>query len=271
MLTMLICVLVFLLLGGVIGGLLEGFRQLLCGKLTGTPAKGLLAPLQEALALFRQEDKLIRRQQFPLAASALAFTLFSGLLFYAGNDIFLSIFSMLTARLFLAALDTSYQGRNERMGLLCEVPLLLVAALGFALTSGRTTVGNLPLVSTLPLLRLPLLLVMLVLALPLLLSDGPLERAACTTAQVGGLSLLLVRLTNWYHATWLMGFVGLFALQSGVWWTVPLALLLVVGGNALAALLQAKRPIATWEQAVKLCWGLTVVLGGLNLLALKLL
>lgn len=275
MLTLLICVIGYLLLGGVAGGLLEGLGSFLRGKLRGAEIapSAILSPLAQAAVLFSEEEKRIRKEQFFLAASALAFTVFAGALFFSGNDLFLSLFTMVTADLFSAALGRAHRaraGRQELLRLLACLPTMLLVCLGLYLSSGRSTVGNIPGTETMHLLRLPLLFLALLCALPVLLGLLPAVERNSLLRETESVTQLCAKLACWYRATWILGFAALFFLQQGKWWTVPAALGAAAAGYLLAVFLSEKGKRLSWSTVTRLCWLSALVLGGGNLLLLKL-
>ncbi|MBO5853093.1 MAG: NADH-quinone oxidoreductase subunit H [Clostridia bacterium] len=283
---------IYLILGGIVAGLLAGIDRKLSARLQGRRGPSVLQPFYDVAKLFSKETLALNHGQFVIAFSFLLLIVFTGVLFFAGVDILLVFLALSTAAMFLVFAATSSNSamstmgaQREMMQMLAYEPMVLITAVGFYMSTQimnggegsfkiiDIATGDLPSIVYLPGIFLGFLFILTIKfrKSPFDISTSHhahQELVKGVTTDLSGRNLGMIEIAHWYENTFLLGVVALFFLSND-WWSIPLA----VGAAALVYFIETiidnVSARVKWELMVKLAWGVTIVCGGLNLLVLE--
>lgn len=278
----------YLLLAPLLGGLLDGADRIITARMQRRKGPQLWQPIWDVRKLLRKERLTVNGAQYILVGSYTFFVVLSGVLFFAGNDILLSLFALTTAEIFLVMGASCASSPYSAMGVNRELiqmasyePMVLLAGVGFYLAEGTFRVSEIALHSGVPaIVKLPGFFVGFVFILSIKLRKSPFdvstshhahqEMVKGTTTEMAGPTLALVTIADWYEEVMLLGIVALFLL-NGTWWSVVLALLAVALVYFLEILIDNTCARVKWQLMFKAAWAFTLLAGGINLLILQVI
>jgi ech hydrogenase subunit B len=273
----------YVILGPLIGGLLDGFDRIITARLQGRVGPPLLQPFYDLRKLFTRRLAPVNRLQMPLIASHLVFAVLTGILFFYGSDILLIIFVLTLASVFLvlAAYSTgspySTIGADRELLLMTAyepmIIIALVALFGVAKSFNFYDI----LATTMPVyLYLPGIYIGLVFVLMMKLRKSPFDLSTShhahqelvmgLTADMGGPALGMVELAHWYESVYLYALVLLFFSSSWISAIVGLGVTF-----SLIILLDNVTARVKWPVALSLAWLITFVAGAGNLIPFYLI
>lgn len=278
----------YLVFAPLLGGLLDGVDRVVTARMQGRKGPSVWQPIWDVQKLLVKENLMVNRAQFIMVGSYTMFVILSGALFFAGNDILLSFFALTTAEIFLVmgasctSSPFSAMGANrELIQMASYEPMVLLAGVGFYLAADTFNVAEIASHPGIPaLIKLPGFFVGFVFILSIKLRKSPFdvstshhahqEMVKGTTTEMEGTTLACVTIADWYEEIMLMGIVGLFVL-NGTWWSVLLALIVVVLVYFVQILIDNTSARVKWQLMMKLAWGFTLLAGGVNLLILQMI
>jgi len=268
----------YVLLGPIVGGLMDGFDRIVTARLQGRVGPPLLQPFYDLRKLFTRRLAPVNRLQMPLIASHLVFAVLTGILFFYGSDILLIIFVLTLASVFLvlAAYSTgspySTIGADRELLLMTAYePMIIIALVGlFGVAKSFNFYAILR--SPMPaFLYLPGIYLGLVFVLQMKLRKSPFDISTShhahqelvmgITADMGGPALGLVELAHWYETVYLFALILLF-----FGWSLLTAILGVAFTYFLIIFLDNVTARVKWGLALSLAWLITLVAGAGNLI-----
>ncbi len=268
----------YLLLGPLVGGLLQGADRKLSARLQGRVGPPLLQPFYDLSKLFSKRIAPVNRIQFPLVASHFVFSVTTGILFFYGSDILLIIFVLTLAGIFLvlAAYSTgspygTIGAERELLLMTAYEPMVILTLVGLYDVAKSFSFYQIWR-STMPaIIYLPGIYVGLVYVLVMKLRKSPFDLSTShhahqelvmgLTADMGGPMLGLVELAHWYESVYLYALVFLFFSSS------PIAA--TIGGVTtffLITLIDNATARVKWEYALSSAWLVALVAGMGNLI-----
>ena len=87
-----ICILAFLILAPILGGLLSGLDRKISARMQGRIGPSILQPFYDVQKLLSKQFIVVNYAQIFLVVSFLATVVFTGCLFFGGSDILLCFF-----------------------------------------------------------------------------------------------------------------------------------------------------------------------------------
>lgn len=290
--TRIISAVIYIVLGGLVAGLLAGVDRKFSARMQGRRGPSILQPLYDVAKLFSKETLALNGGQFVIAFSFLLLMILTGALFFAGVDILLVFLALSTAAMFLVFAATSSNSamstmgaQREMMQMLAYEPMVLITAVGFYMStkivdggSGSFKIidiasGDVPSIVYLPGIFLGFLFILTIKfrKSPFDISTSHhahQELVKGVTTDLSGRNLGMIEIAHWYENTFLLGVVALFFLSDD-WWSIPLAIGAALVVYFLETIIDNVSARVKWELMVKLAWGVTIVCGGLNLLVLE--
>lgn len=272
----------FLILGPVVGGLLTGIDRILTARMQSRKGPPLLQPFYDVLKLWEKETLIVARYQTLYLRCFLLFTVVSGVLFFMGGDLLISLFALTVAGIFLcvAAYTTNSPysiigAERELLLMMAYEPMMIMVPLGFFMVTGSFRVSDI--LSGEPMQIVKLLgvflgfLFMLTIKLrksPFDLSmshHGHQELVKGLTTDFSGHDLAMVEIGHWFENTILLGWIYLFLAPLGPWIAVPLSFVIFFG----EVLVDNTHARLKWGTAVKASWVVTGICGAANLFILQ--
>ncbi|HAB93267.1 MAG TPA: Ech hydrogenase subunit EchB [Lachnospiraceae bacterium] len=282
-----ILVIMYILLAPVAGGLMEGVDRKISARMQGRIGPPILQPFYDVIKLFNKQVIAIGVFQSALLLCYLVLMIFTGAIFFAGNDILMCLFVLSTASTFMyfAAVVTgspynTIASSRELIQIMTYEPAVLMAGVGFYLVSGTFSVSAIANNDTVMLFKMPGLFVSFVLILLVKMRKSPFDISTSHHAhqelvmgvktEMGAHNLAIFTITEWYENSFLMGIVGLFAVTGN-----PLSYL---GAAVLCALVffflilvDNASARVKWTQMIQFIWLVTFFASGVNLLVLMLI
>ncbi len=273
----------YVVLGPLLGGLLDGLDRVITARLQGRVGPPLLQPFYDLRKLLTRRIAPVNRLQMPLIASHLVFALLTGVLFFYGSDILLIVFVLTLASVFLvlAAYSTgspysTIGAERELLLMTAYEPMVIIALVGlYGVAKSFNFYAILG--SKMPAyLYLPGIYLGIVYVLEMKLRKSPFDISTShhahqelvmgLTADMGGPALAMVELAHWYESVYLFALVLLFFSSSWISAVLGLAftyLLIILLDNATARV--------RWELALSFAWIATLVAGAGNLIPFYLI
>ncbi len=285
--TRLIMAICYLVLAPLLMGLLDGFDRKISARMQGRKGPSVLQPFYDLKKLFEKEFLTANKNQLFMIRSYLVFILISGIIFFAGFDILLCVFSLSTAAMFLILASTSThspfssQGTHRELVQLmsCE-PMELLAAVGFYLAIGTFNVSEIAASDKSAIIFLPGFFVGFVFILTIKFRKSPFDISTShhahqevikgVTSEMVGKEYAMVTLAEWYENAILYGIIGLFFINSNPVSIVGVIIAILVVWF-LEILIDNTSARVKWQLMLKLAWGVTIVAAGMNLLLLEII
>lgn len=278
--NILIAVVAFIVLAPVVGGLIAGFDRILTAKLQGRYGPPLLQPFYDVFKLLEKQHLSVNRFHCYYVVCYLAFTVFSGCMLFAGNDILMAIFALVLADTFiiLAAYSSNSPysligAERELLQGLAAEPILLVTALGFYFADKSFMSIDILCSDKLVISYIPGIFVALICILPIKFRKSPFDIATShhahqelvkgLTTEFAGPTLAFFEIAHWYETVFLLGLVFLFFAKVPI-----IAALVVVAAYIIQILIDNTFARLQFKKVLGIAWTITILLGGGNLLVL---
>ncbi|MBR5951829.1 MAG: NADH-quinone oxidoreductase subunit H [Pseudobutyrivibrio sp.] len=286
--TRVIFAICYLILCPFIIGLLDGFDRKISARMQGRRGPSVLQPFFDLKKLFEKEFLTANKSQLFMIRSYLCFIVLSGILFFAGFDLLLVVFSLSTAAMFLILASTSTHSPYSAQGthrelvqiMSCE-PMELLVAVGFYLAAETFNISEIIAGTASPyIMYLPGFFVGFVFILTIKFRKSPFDIATShhahqevikgVTSEMVGKEYAMVTLAEWYENGILLGIVGLFFLTNNILSVIgAVAAILVVW--FIEILIDNTSARVKWQLMLKLAWGVTIVAAGMNLFLLEII
>jgi ech hydrogenase subunit B len=272
--------LIFIVVAPLLGGLLAGFDRIVSARMQSRVGPPLFQPFYDVIKLFGKRNLVVNQFQNFYIICFFAFIIVTGVLFFAGGDLLLTIFALTVAGVFLVLAAYSAHSpysmvgaERELLQMMAYEPMLLITAIGMFLVTRSFHVHDIlafkqPLITLLPGIFIGFLFILTIKLRksPFDLSTshhGHQELVKGLTTEMSGPTLGLVEIAHWYENVLLMGFVYLFfaAINPAIALaaTIVTYIIEIFIDNTFARL--------TWRFTVTSSWIVAAVFGILNLLA----
>lgn len=280
--------LVYLILAPFAGALLAGIDRKITARMQGRRGPSILQPLYDVSKLLKKQTKTINRIQILYISTFLFFIVVTGVLFFAGYDILLILFTLTTSNIFLVIAASSGHSPYAFMGasrelvqMLAYEPMVLIAAIGLYVVTGSFRVSEivnhngLPAVIYLPGIFLGFLFIMTIKLRkhPFDLSTSHhahQEMVKGITTEFNGVMFALVEISHWYENIFLIGLLGLLFLNSNKW-SILICLVGVAVCYFVEILVDNTNARLKWKTMFDNTWIVTAALGALNLIVIEVL
>ncbi|MBR5635335.1 MAG: NADH-quinone oxidoreductase subunit H [Pseudobutyrivibrio sp.] len=286
--TRIILAILYIVLSPFVIGLLDGFDRKISARMQGRKGPSVFQPFYDIKKLFEKEFLTANKMQLFLIRSYLCFIVLSGIIFFAGFDLLLVIFSLSTAAMFLILASTAThspfasQGTSRELVqiMACE-PMELLVAVGFYLATSTFTVSDIVAGSSVANIRyLPGFFVGFVFILTIKFRKSPFDISTShhahqevikgVTSEMVGKEYALVTIAEWYENAILLGIVGLFFVSNNPLTFIG-AVIAILAVWFLEILIDNTSARVKWQLMLKLAWGVTIVAAGMNLFLLEII
>lgn len=278
----------YVILAPFAGALLAGLDRKITARMQGRQGPPILQPLYDVTKLLKKQTKVINRVQMLYLSTFLFFIIVTGILFFAGYDILLVLFTLTTANIFLVIAASSGHSPYSFMGasrelvqMLAYEPMVLIAAIGFYLVSGSFRISNIATHTGAPaIVWLPGIFLGFVFILTIKLRKHPFDLSTShhahqemvkgITTEFNGQMFAIVEISHWYENIFLLGLLSLFFLNSN-----PLSILLAIGCLVVCyfieILVDNTNARLKWKQMLDNTWIVTALLGAINLIVIEVI
>jgi ech hydrogenase subunit B len=280
-----IAIVLYLVLGPVLGGLLAGVDRKLSARMQGRKGPPLIQPFYDLFKLFSKQVVVVNHVQDFLVGGFLVFIIFTGCLFFSGGDLLLVFFALTLAGIFFmmsaCSANSPYSSmgaQRELMQMMAYEPMVLLVAIGFYMSTGSFAVSEIIKSGTSNILCLPGFFIGFVFILTIKLRKSPFDLSTShhahqemvkgLTTEISGTVLALVELSHWYENVFLLGVVGLFIINS-TWWSAIIAVAVCMVVYFVEIFADMVFPRVKWEFMLKSTWLVTLGAGVLNMVILS--
>ncbi|MCL5260418.1 MAG: NADH-quinone oxidoreductase subunit H [Gammaproteobacteria bacterium] len=274
--------LLFIILAPVVGCLITGFDRIITARLQGRFGPPLLQPFYDVMKLFAKENLVVRHTQNLYIIFYLIFMVFTGVLFFTGGDILLTIFAFTLAAIFfvLAAFKGSSPfshvgAHRELIQIMAYEPMILFCVIGMGVVAKSFYVADIASFPKPLLIYLPGMFIGLLYVLTIKLRKSPFDLSTShhahqeivkgITTEYSGSAMALIEIAHWYETVLILGLVYLFFATIPVVGVI-IALLAyffeIVIDNAFAR--------TKWLYTLKSSWVVTLVFAFGNFLILEM-
>lgn len=274
--------LAFILLAPVAGGLLAGLDRIVSARMQGRKGPSIFQSFYDVLKLFQKDNPVVTPSQNFYITCFLIFMIFTGILFFTGQDLLLTVFSSTLAGIFfvLAGYSTyspySFIGsERELIAMMSYEPMVILSAIGMYMVTGSFAIGDIiafphPVAFSIPCVFLGYLFI-----LTIRMRKSPFdvsmshhahqEVVSGITTEFTGKTLAMIELGHWYENIFLLGTVYLFFASNPV-----LGIFMALAVYFLEIFIDNTNARVKWPVIFKSSWLIAVILGGLNVLILFL-
>jgi ech hydrogenase subunit B len=279
-----ISAILFLTVGPFLGGILTGIDRKLTARMQARKGPPVLQPFYDVLKLLEKETLIVARYQTLYLRCFLLFTILSGVLFFFGGDLLISLFALTVSGIFLcvAAYTTNSPysiigSERELLLMMAYEPMMIMVPLGFFMITGSFRVSEIIAGHPIQLVKLLGIFLGFLFMLTIKLRKSPFDLSMShhghqelvkgLTTDFSGSDLAIVEIGHWFENTILLGWIYLFLAPLGPWLAVPLSFVIffaeVLVDNTHARL--------KWGTTVRASWIVTGVCGATNLVILQFL
>jgi ech hydrogenase subunit B len=274
----------YLLLAPLAGGLLAGFDRILTARMQSRKGPPVLQPFYDVFKLLEKRGTVVNGFQNFYMVCFLVFVMLTGMIFFSGGDLLLTIFALTVAGVFLVlgaySTNSPYStigAERELLQMMAYEPMLLIAAIGMYLVTRSFQVCDImtfsePLVYFLPTIFIGFLFILTIKfrKSPFDLSSshhGHQEIVKGITTEYSGPTLALFEIAHWYENILLLGFVYLFFAA----WGPVVAVVCSIGAYIIEIFIDNTFARLTWRFTVKSSWIVAATFGVVNIMVIALL
>ncbi len=282
-----ISLILYLVLAPFIGALLDGVDRKITARMQGRKGPSLFQPFYDLVKLFSKQMIAVNSVQLLLNCSYLVFLAIAGGMVFFGTDILMSLFILSTADMFLilaASSDSSPYSNigasREMLQMMSYEPMTLLIAVGFYLATGSFRVDEIILQSSAAIWMMPGLFVGFILIMAIKLRKSPFDLSTShhahqevvkgITTEMSGPTLAIMEIGEYYEKMLLLAIVGLFFIHDTAWsWIIGIVACL--GVYFIEILIDNVCARVNWKKLIEICWLITLLCGGINILILMLI
>jgi ech hydrogenase subunit B len=274
----------YLLLAPLAGGLLAGFDRILTARMQSRKGPPVAQPFYDVLKLLEKSGTVVNGFQNFYMICFLIFVMITGVLFFSGGDLLLTIFALTVAGVFLVlgaySTNSPYStigAERELLQMMAYEPMLLIAAIGMYLVTRSFQVHDIvafsgPLVYSLPAVFIGFIFILTIKfrKSPFDLSSshhGHQEIVKGITMEYSGPTLALFEIAHWYENILLLGFVYLFFAA----WGPVVAVACSIVAYIIEIFIDNTFARLTWRFTVKSSWIVAATFGVVNIMVIALL
>ena len=287
MVKMIICVVAYLILAPLIGGLLAGIDRKISARMQGRVGPSILQPFYDVLKLLEKEKITVNRVQDFYIACFFLFVIVTGCMFFAGQSLLMVMFTLTLASVFLIVAAFSSNSpyaqvgaEREMLQMMAYEPMVLLTAIGFYLFAGSFDTSAIFNLSGMPFFYLIGIFVGFVFILTIKFRKSPFDLSMSHHAhqelvkglvtEFSGKTLGLIEIAHWYENIFLLGFVFLF-FCNGTWWGYLIGVVVCLATYFLEILIDNSFARMKWQVAINSAWIVALCVGIGNLFILKFL
>ncbi|MCX7771594.1 MAG: NADH-quinone oxidoreductase subunit H [Clostridia bacterium] len=280
-------VLLYLIVGPIVGGLIAGIDRKVSARMQGRVGPSILQPFYDVFKLFSKESIAVNSIQNFFILCFLIFIIFTGCLFFMGGDILLVIFALTLASIFMVlgaycanSPYSSIGAMRELLQMMAYEPMVLLTAIGFYIVTKSFNVSDIINHGTPMVLYLPGIFAGFIYILTMKLRKSPFDLSMShhahqevvkgITTEFSGSTLAMIEIAHWYENIFLLGFVFMFFA-----WNNPISYAVAIGACILLYLFEIVIDNASarvkWQLAFNSSWIAAAALGFVNLLILFLM
>lgn len=276
-----VAVILYIVFGPLVGGILSGLDRIISARMQGRVGPPLLQPFYDVFKLMRKETLIVNKSQNFYVFAFLVFIVFTGSLFFAGEDLLLVVFALTLSSilLVLAGFSTSSPyshigAERELIQMMSYEPMVIIMTVGMYMVTKSFYVSSIvsfdkPLIVYLPGVFLGFLYILTIKfrKSPFDLSmshHAHQEIVKGITTEFSGKKLAMIEIAHWYENVFLLGFIYLFFGSNPV-----LGIAVTLLAFILEIFIDNTNARAKWQFTLASSWVVATVLGMLNIVVLN--
>jgi len=269
-----------IILTPIAGGLLTGIDRIITARMQSRFGPPVLQPFYDVFKLFSKQKLVVNRFHGDFVIVSLIFTIASIGLFFAGDNLLITLFALVVGNVFLVLAAYSSNSpysligaERELLQMLASEPMILLSTVGFYMVTGSFNVIDIVQTHTYPIIYLPGVFIALTYVLTIKLRKSPFDLSTShhahqelvkgLTTELAGPSLAYFEIIHWYETILLLAMIYLFFASTpiiGVIVTLFIYFIEILIDNINARI--------KWELMLGSAWIITLILGVGNLLVL---
>lgn len=274
--------LAYILLAPFIGGLLAGLDRRITAKMQNRVGPPILQPFYDVLKLLSKENLIVSRSQNFYVLCFLLFVIFTGALFFSGNDFLLVIFALTLANIFLVlaayAANSPYShigAERELIQIMAYEPMVMMTCVGMYMVTGSFDVSTILASSKSLILYLPGVFIGFTFILTIKFRKSPFDLSLShhahqelvkgITTEFSGRTLAAIEVAHWYENVLFLGFVYLFFGDHPL-----VGFLVLTGVYLLEIFIDNSFARLKWQWTVRTSWLVAATVGLINIAFLYL-
>ncbi len=274
-------IILFIVFGPLVGGLLSGLDRIITARMQGRVGPPLLQPFYDVFKLMKKETLIVNKSQNFYVFAFLVVIIFTGSLFFAGEDLLLVVFALTLASimLVLAGFSTSSPyshigAERELIQMMSYEPMVIIMTVGMYMVTKSFYVSSIvsfdkPLIIYLPGVFLGFLYILTIKfrKSPFDLSmshHAHQEIVRGITTEFSGKKLAMIEIAHWYENVFLLGFVYLFFGSNPI-----LGIVVTILAFFMEIFIDNSNARAKWQFTMASSWVVAIVLGMLNIVVLN--
>ncbi|OPZ84011.1 MAG: Hydrogenase-4 component C [Firmicutes bacterium ADurb.Bin419] len=276
-----LAIILFIVFGPLVGGLLSGLDRIITARMQGRIGPPLLQPFYDVFKLMKKETLIVNKSQNFYVFAFLVVIIFTGSLFFAGEDLLLVVFALTLASimLVLAGFSTSSPyshigAERELIQMMSYEPMVIIMTVGMYMVTKSFYVSSIvsfdkPLIIYLPGVFLGFLYILTIKfrKSPFDLSmshHAHQEIVKGITTEFSGKKLAMIEIAHWYENVFLLGFVYLFFGSNPI-----LGIIVTILAFFLEIFIDNSNARAKWQFTMASSWVVAIVFGMLNIVVLN--
>lgn len=284
---MIISVVAYLIFAPILGCLLAGIDRIISARMQGRVGPPLLQPYYDMRKLMEKEPITVNKVQDFYVGCFLLFIIITGVIFFAGQDLLLVIFTLTVASVFLIVAAFSSNSPYAQIGAERELlqtmayePMVLLMAVGLYLVTGSFEVGTIINPSPemgMAIKYLPGIFLGFVFILTIKFRKSPFDLSMShhghqelvkgLTTEFSGKTMALIEIAHWYENIFLLGFVFLF-IANGTAVGVVIGIVVCLATYFLEILIDNCYARMKWQMTLKSSWIVALTFGLANLIVI---
>lgn len=276
-----VAVILYIVFGPLVGGILSGLDRIISARMQGRVGPPLLQPFYDVFKLMRKETLIVNKSQNFYVFAFLVFIVFTGSLFFAGEDLLLVVFALTLSSilLVLAGFSTSSPyshigAERELIQMMSYEPMVIIMTVGMYMVTKSFYVSSIvsfdkPLIVYLPGVFLGFLYILTIKfrKSPFDLSmshHAHQEIVKGITTEFSGKKLAMIEIAHWYENVFLLGFIYLFFGSNPV-----LGIAVTLLAFILEIFIDNTNARAKWQFTLASSWVVAIMLGMINIVVLN--
>lgn len=287
LIPVLIGIVVFAVLGPVVGCLLAGLDRIISARMQGRVGPPLLQPYYDVRKLLGKDRMSVNSVEGVYVTCALVFAIVAGGIFFGGGNLLLCIFVITLSSLFFIV--AAYSSRSpyaevgaarETLQVMAYEPMVILMAVAFFFVTGSFDVAAVFSLDVPMIAQAWLVFVGVLFILTIKLRKSPFDLSMShhahqelvrgVTTEMSGPTLAKVEIMHWYENVLFIGWIGMFFV-----WSTPLSVLLAVvvilAVYFLEILIDNNFARVKWQAMLGSAWAVALATGGVNLAVLAFL
>jgi formate hydrogenlyase subunit 4 len=274
---------IFIIAAPILGGLITGVDRIITARMQNRMGPPLLQPFYDVLKLFKKDSLEVNSFQNFYVLCFLLLIIFTGALFFSGNDLLLVIFALTLASVFfiLAGYSThspySFIGaERELIQVMAYEPMVIMAVVGMYMVTKTFNIADIAFSSTPLIVYLPGSFIGFVFVLTIKLRKSPFDLSMSHHAhqeivrgiitEFSGPALALIEIAHWYENVFLLGLIYLF---FGFNPAIGIGAIIIV--YFLELLIDNTYSRFRWQLTLKSAWITSLIFGFGNILVIDIL